>query len=42
MTEIENILTTPNSVLRPTDFDSFNIDETFELIGRIAEAVSVL
>jgi len=29
-------------VLRPADFDSFNMDEAFELIGRIAEAVSVL
>ncbi|MBW1702651.1 MAG: nucleotidyl transferase AbiEii/AbiGii toxin family protein [Deltaproteobacteria bacterium] len=27
-------------VLRPADFDSFNMDEAFELIGRIAEAVS--
>ncbi len=27
-------------VLRPADFDRFNIDEAFELIGRIAEAVS--
>ncbi len=25
-------------VLRPADFDSFNMDEAFELIGRIAEA----
>ena len=27
-------------VLRPADFDSFNMNEAFELIGRIAEAVS--
>jgi len=27
-------------VLRPADFYSFNIDEAFELIGRIAEVVS--
>ena len=27
-------------VLRPADFDSFKMDEAFELIGRIAEAVS--
>ena len=27
-------------VLRPSDFDSFNIDEAFELIGKVAEAVS--
>ncbi len=27
-------------VLRPADFDSFNIDEAFELIVRIAGAVS--
>jgi predicted nucleotidyltransferase component of viral defense system len=27
-------------VLRPADFDSFNMDEAFELIVRIAEAVS--
>jgi len=27
-------------VLRPVDFDSFNMDEAFELIVRIAEAVS--
>jgi predicted nucleotidyltransferase component of viral defense system len=26
-------------VLRPADFDSFNLDEAFALIGRIAEAV---
>jgi hypothetical protein len=26
-------------VLRPADFDSFNMDEAFELIGRIAKAV---
>lgn len=26
-------------VLRPADFDRFNMDEAFELIGRIAEAV---
>jgi predicted nucleotidyltransferase component of viral defense system len=26
-------------VLRPADFDSFNIDEAFELIGRIAKAI---
>ena len=28
-------------VLRPADFDSFNMDEAFELIVRIAEAVSI-
>jgi len=27
-------------VLRPADFDSFNMDEAFELIGRISDAVS--
>ncbi len=27
-------------VLRPADFDSFNLDEAFELVCRIAEAVS--
>ncbi|MFC1823789.1 nucleotidyl transferase AbiEii/AbiGii toxin family protein [Thermodesulfobacteriota bacterium] len=27
-------------VLRPADFDSFNMDEAFELVGRIAEAIS--
>jgi len=27
-------------VLRPADFDSFNMDEAFELIGRVAEAVA--
>jgi predicted nucleotidyltransferase component of viral defense system len=27
-------------VLRPADFDSFKMDEAFDLIGRIAEAVS--
>ena len=27
-------------VLRPMDFDSFNMDEAFNLIGRLAEAVS--
>jgi predicted nucleotidyltransferase component of viral defense system len=27
-------------VLRPADFDSFNLDEAFELIGRVAEAIS--
>ena len=27
-------------VLRPADFDSFNMNEAFELIGRIAEAIS--
>ena len=27
-------------VLRPADFDSFNMDEAFELIGKIAEALS--
>jgi hypothetical protein len=27
-------------VLRPADFDSFNMDEAFALIGRISDAVS--
>lgn len=27
-------------VLRPSDFDSFNLDEAFDLIGRVSEAVS--
>ena len=27
-------------VLRPTDFDSFKMDEAYELLCRIAEAVS--
>ena len=27
-------------VLRPADFDSFNMEEAFELIGRISNAVS--
>jgi predicted nucleotidyltransferase component of viral defense system len=27
-------------VLRPADFDGFNLDEAFEVIGRVAEAIS--
>jgi hypothetical protein len=27
-------------VLRPADFDSFYMDEAFELIGKIAKSVS--
>jgi hypothetical protein len=27
-------------VLRPTDFDTFNLDEAFDLIGRISKAIS--
>jgi len=35
--QLESLL---RPVLRPADFDSFNIDEDFELIGGVVEAVS--